>query len=748
MKPYILLMICLSGSLMSCSKMLDLQDDGRTTMEDVFSRRDGVMGYLNSCYGYCPAPYMDRSSYCDEAQDSDDIMGDTKFAGWYADIVTAQNFGNYSPDGSPWARLYEGIRKCNVFIENIQNVNPVNIVATESEVQGWVAQAYTLRALYYLQLIKRYGAVPILLTPYEMTHDYSADRRASFSEVVKLIVHDCDMALSAPDTQDGFSWAISDNEYGIITRAVPYAIKSQAVTYAASPYWTDGTFTWSDATDVNKEALYQLLSNDYKLFDLLPDAVIAQNPYAYYFISSSNDKRAIDKETIYQVGNQMEVWKYAGLPTTVGMVKAGPCPTQEMVDSYEMVETGLAPISDYSDEQHLTPIINNSSGYNPNNPYVGRDPRFYASIYFNGAVRTLGTVVGRNDDYSKDIASTQMMTIEEKNDDGEYYKITTSGNDPYFFMTAFPDLGIDWDAATSITLSFDYNSTTDLVGAELYFEPGLDWFKRYPNDTSLTLPSTNGQWQTVEVNLFDHLLANYGPNSGSEWGKDGCQIRFDPHGDQMSYAEFKLRNINVNIKVTAAPSTADIYEGGNDGISNTDRRYTRTGYYMRKFNNWRSNVANNSDGAIRLFRLAEIYLNFAESAYQSHGPEEVIELGPGMSMSARDAVNKVRERAGMPHFPTGMSIDDFGKKYRNERRVELAFEEHRYFDVRRWNILSDTDKYVSGMKINKIGDDYTYTRFSIKRNSWSNKYLLYPLEQEEVNKMEEFTGVNWQNPGW
>ena len=729
--------------------MLDLQDDGRTTMEDIFSRRDGVMGYLNSCYGYCPAPYMDRASYCDEAQDSDDVTGDTKFSGWYADIVTALNFSTYSPDGNPWGSLYQGIRKCNEFLENIQNVNPENIVSTESEVQGWIAQAHTLRALYYLQLIKRYGAVPILLSPYEMTHDYSSDRRAGFSEVVAQIIRDCDAALSAPDTQDGFSWGVGDNDFGIITRAVPYAIKSQAVTYAASPYWSDGTYTWKDATEINKEALYQLLTNDYSLFNVQPAEDIAQNPYAYYFITSSDDQRSVDKETIYQVGNKMEVWKNAGLPTTAGMVKAGPCPTQELVDSYEMVATGEAPIKGYSDEQHLKPIVNESSGYNPDDPYAGRDPRFYASIYYNGATRNLGTIESRNDDYPQSISSTNMMNVEEKNDDGDYYQITTSGNDPYFQTEAFPDLNIDWSAAASITVSFEYNSTVDLVGAEFYFEPGLDWFLRYPNDGSVwTLPSTGGEWKTVEVDLFEHLRANYGPNSAHEWGKEGCRLRLDPHGDQMTYAEFKLRNLNLNITVAATSSTVDTYEGGNEGISTTDRKYTRTGYYMRKFNNWRSNVANNADGAIRLFRLAEIYLNFAESAYQSDGPDVMVELGPGMSMSARDAVNKVRERAGMPEFPKGMSPEEFGKKYRNERRVELAFEEHRYFDVRRWNILSETDRYLSGMKITKTGSGYTYTRFGIERNSWAPKYMLYPIDQGEVNKMENLTGVNWQNVGW
>ena len=64
-------------------------------------------------------------------------------------------------------------------------------------------------------------------------------------------------------------------------------------------------------------------------------------------------------------------------------------------------------------------------------------------------------------------------------------------------------------------------------------------------------------------------------------------------------------------------------------------------------------------------------------------------------MTAREAVNKVRERVGMPALPEGLTKDQFEIRYRNERRVELAFEGHRYFDVRRWKILSETDGFVT-----------------------------------------------------
>jgi hypothetical protein len=586
MKKYILLIIMIAGMAVSCNDMLELIPDGRTSLDEIFSTRNGIRGYLNSCYAYRPGGTgLLKSSLSDEAQDADGIMANSQSSWWYNGTVTSSLFNSVVGENA-WSYYYEGIRKCNVFLQRIQSVKAANISSSEAEVNGWKAQAYTLRALYYLQLAKRYGAVPLLTEEYSASHDYTTDRKADFSEVVAAIIRDCDEALATPNVADGFAWNLYTGQDGLVSRAVAYAIKSQAVTYAASPLWADGTWTWANATAINGEALYQCLTHDYSLFRNTPAPNIAQNAYAWYFITIPDIQRSFDKETIYN-GPGLNMWQNAGLPTTPGQTVAGPCPTQELVDCYEMVATGEPPILEYSDEQHLSPVVNTASGYNPTDPYAGRDPRFYASLYYNNAIREL--------------------------------------------------------------------------------------------------PSTG---------------------------------------------------------------VVETFEGGKEGISTTNRRFTRTGYYVRKYSNWQSGRDNPADGVMRLFRLAELYLNFAESACQSHGPDEVITLGAGMSMSARDAVNAVRARAGMPGFPAGMSKDAFEKKYRNERRVELAFEDHRYFDVRRWKILESTEHYVTGMRIINGGGNLQYNRIVFERGSYRDKFYLYPLSPEEAIKMSNYTGVNWQNPEW
>ena len=707
----------------SCNEQLDLQSDGRITLDEVFNDYNRTRGYLNSCYGYARGPYMDRASYSDEAQDADDITAGSNYYNWYSGNVTAYNFTNILQEPNIWNNLFEGIRKCNVFLKNIETAT---VYASEEEKAGWVAQARTLRALYYLQLIKRFGGVPIFTEPVEVGHNFSQDSRASFSDVVKQIIADCDSALQVPDTEQGFHWAIYDNQYQKVTRAVAYAIKSQAVTYAASPLWSDGTFTWEDAAEVNAEALATLLANDYELFDVEPSPGVAHNAYALYHITSSNDKRAVDKETIYQLGGQMAVWRWAGMPTTPNMDRSGPGPSQDLVDAYEMAN-GEPAILGYNDANRLDPIINPASGYDPNNPYEGRDPRFYASIYYNGAPINLAGA--QDNTYNFTIASYNQLDVTDEGN-GEYQMVTTGG-DPFMMTQGFEN---EINTPNQVTLSFEYIAPQGVNNMQIFFGAALSEARSIrPKNMD---PSS--EWTTYTLDITDDVN-RFG------FGKKNDFLRID----FGTTANVNIRVKEIKMRVVSQTRTVETYVGGAEGISLTDSKHTRTGYYLRKFNNHRSNINNNQDGSVRLFRLAEIYLNFAESAYQAVGPDQAVSFG-SFSMSARDAVNAVRERAGMPPLPSGMSKDEFEKRYRNERRVELAVEEHRFYDVRRWEILDETDKFVTGMEITKNDDDtFTYKRFRFDdRLSNTDKFLIYPIPQDEVNKIIAISGQDWQNPGW
>ena len=737
---------------------LDLPSDGRLTLQDMFGSYHRTRNYYHSCRNYFPQVgfmYQGQrtplASFSDEAHDaSDGVSGAVN--DWYNNRTSSAN--NPAVGAYSWAHYFQGIRKCNTFLTSINDPELATAEIEEDEKEGWIGEVRVLRAFYYLQLIKRYGGVPIIETPYEVTHDFSQDRRASFEECVDFIIADCDAALAIPERGNpniGFRWNISDNQRGTITRAFAHAVRSQAALYAASPLWytTGSKYTWEKATEITKEALDQCLANGFELFNITPPAGVAQNSYAYYFINRSDPSRSIDKETIFETtASRTNVWKWAGTPITEGAEKAGAGPSQELVDAYGMQSTGQMPILGYSDDQHLAPIVNSASGYDPQNPYEGRDPRFYASIYYNNSPRALAGSIEK-ELYPIGFVESEVNNITVSSTDGETTLVSTGG-DPWIHTTT---LGRSLGKAEVTVVSFEYKSNIAVNDAEFFYCVAGGPQGGVSSGANIPIPQAS-EWTRFEFDLSDAVERfGFGVNSSGGAAPENHFLRFDitsGPGFEITIRDFQVETFTP----PPAPRPVETFVGGNSGISNdiTQTRFTRTGYYLRKFNDYRSNVNVDADGLMKIFRLGELYLNFAEAAYNSVGPDAAVEgkaSGVG-ALSAREAVNIVRARADMPPLPTGLSSEEFQVRYRNERQVELAFEEHRFFDVRRWKILNETDKFVTGMRITKSGDDeFTYTRVKLQdRGTNNDKYLIFPINLSEVSKMESFTGENWQNPGW
>ena len=182
------------------------------------------------------------------------------------------------------------------------------------------------------------------------------------------------------------------------------------------------------------------------------------------------------------------------------------------------------------------------------------------------------------------------------------------------------------------------------------------------------------------------------------------------------------------------------------GTAPNGRTFTRTGYFIRKFTDPTTSAANHiSEANYKEFRLAEVILNFAEAAFHA-----------GHEAEAKAAINEIRNRAGMPDLPASLTGDALLKRIINERRVELALEEARYFDVRRLHLpnedLSTTDKWVTAAKITRNADGtFVYGRQSVNGNPrlcYTNKWLKAAIPLNEINRIISITGENWQNPGW
>lgn len=636
---YTIIACFLATVIYSCSDVLNQAPDGKISLEEVFGDNDKTMYYLNTCYSGINAKgclyfFWSRGpvNWCDDSWDADDL--DVSWAAsrrYYDGNASASDFpANYNAGDSgnesvSWARSFQRIRNCAVFLQNIPNAK----ANSESDRSRWTAEAHILRAYYYSELLMWFGcSLPIIREPYTYDADFSKVERSSFHDVVEFIVEDCDAALACEE----LPWRITtDSEAMRMTKAVAWAIKSRMTLFAASPLYNDGNNYWEEAYSVNKAAVQALESNGYALYDKLNQAAVWGDEKAYlptaasqyfneYFCNSgAYAADPADKETIYQLrdGANLDLANVDGIGAILGY-KTGTCPSQELVDAFETIDG--QPVLDlakpYLDEQHLKPNYNSSNTtYDKNNPYANRDPRFYATVYYNGS-------------------------------------------------------------------------------------------KRYCN------------WSTeAEKKSFENLGQGKGEN-----------VRIITTWDAYEDAEGNIINSPEPLM----------------GRSMTGRTPTRTGYFQRKFLHPNSGVEMRLNGARHKdYRLAEIYLNFAEAAMEAGHTDEAITY-----------VNKVRARAGMPGLPAGLSGENLRQRIHNERRVEFALEGNRYFDVRRWHKpdedLSATDRWITGAHITHMQDGtYKYERTILKeRQCYTNKWLKMPIPLTEVNNMRAITGEDWQNPGW
>tara|TARA_R110002111_G_scaffold192228_2_gene258494 strand:- start:6005 stop:7519 length:1515 start_codon:yes stop_codon:yes gene_type:complete len=286
-----------------------------------------------------------------------------------------------------------------MFLERIDEAT----VDNPEDRERWKAEAHILRAFYYMEMLKWYGTgLPIVRTPYEFSDDFSTVEKASYYEVVQFILEDCNAAIAI----DELPWRItSGGEAGRVNKALAEAIKSTAILFAASPLYNNGQNHWEEAYQINLNAVQNLKNNGYELYNQvnLPQTYLSDvayfgennNPYAalyneYFTQTSAYSPNPVDKETIYQSREgQGNIFNIDGIGAQDGY-KSGTCPTQELVDSYETIdgEPILNLQNPYLDDQHLNPNYNpDNSRYDPQNPYENRDPRFYASIYYNGSKR-------------------------------------------------------------------------------------------------------------------------------------------------------------------------------------------------------------------------------------------------------------------------------------------------------------------------------------------------------------------------
>ena len=232
--------------------------------------------------------------------------------------------------------------------------------------------------------------------------------------------------------------------------------------------------------------------------------------------------------------------------------------------------------------------------------------------------------------------------------------------------------------------------------------------------------------------------------------KDGTA--FDWNNAAQAADPYKNRDPRLQMTIVCNGSKwpgalpVETFFGGKNG--QPLRNATTTGYYLKKYLNNKvtfeaGKTTNSFDHNWILFRYAEILLNYAEAMAEAYGPDQT---AAGLPLTAREAVNMVRARksVAMPPYPTGMPQAAFLARLRNERRVELAFEGHRFWDLRRLKAL-DEMKDIYKVSIEKRDDGtLAYTREKLCTYAVTDKLYFYPFSNAELHK----NGHLIQNPGW
>lgn len=363
----------------SCNKeILELKPLGEFSDKDVWNDPVLAEAFINSIYPSLGQPYqyIMNSSYVDESHSKKGV------ANFNLSLITPDDLGgwvsNYSNSGTMrWNPLYKSIRSCNLFLEKADDI-PFDDTSADGKTlkERMTGEVHFLRAYLYYYLTSYYGGVPIITKTFQLTDNFNVPRN-TYADCIKFIVEECDLAASLlPVEQSG------DNK-GRATKGAALALKSRVLLYAASDLhntnvfpgysnpellgYIDGNRTarWQAAKDAAKAVIDMGIYGLYKA-NPSPEDSIAQNINELFLSKAHQEDIFYRSYSILSSPNRIGLYNSSNGYFGWG----GNNPLGNLVDDYEMIDGTRF---DWNNPEHAS------------EPYKNRDPRFYATILYEGA---------------------------------------------------------------------------------------------------------------------------------------------------------------------------------------------------------------------------------------------------------------------------------------------------------------------------------------------------------------------------
>lgn len=284
------------------------------------------------------------------------------------------NIGDWGFDG-PTSGVYGKIRNCNIFFQKIETANVDSV--TKHQLKG---EVYFMRAYYYHRLVSYFGGVPIISTVYELSDDFLAPRN-TLEECINFVTADCDKAADLLGT--------TATEKGRATKGAALALKARMLLIAASDLFNSNGF-WAGSY-AHPELISYVGGNRTERWQAAKDAAKAVIDLGIYELNIPNpaslDEATKNYKNVFILKETSEDimvrfisltlggWWGENNPGLISQPNGWHCwgavnPTQKLVDAYEMIDGTKF---DWSNPVEAA------------NPFANRDPRFYASVLYDGA---------------------------------------------------------------------------------------------------------------------------------------------------------------------------------------------------------------------------------------------------------------------------------------------------------------------------------------------------------------------------